>query len=53
VPRKGGKATIVDTLKALQVDASALAEDPVKDANGKLYISKADTVLACSAGGGD
>jgi hypothetical protein len=53
VPRKGGKATIVDTLKALQVDASALAEDPVKDANGKLYISKAETVLACSAGGGD
>jgi hypothetical protein len=31
----------------LQVDANALAEDPVKDANGKLYISKADAQLGC------
>ncbi len=51
VPRKGGKASIADTLKALQADATPLAADPVKDANGKLYISKPETVLACSAGG--
>jgi Protein of unknown function (DUF3617) len=50
VPRKSGKASIADTLKALQVDASALADDPVKDANGKLYISKADAQLPCGGG---
>lgn len=43
--------TIVDTrqleqtLKGLQVDADALAE---KDANGKIYISKADAQLRCA-----
>lgn len=50
VAHKGAKPSIVETLKALQVDASALAEDPVKDANGKLYISKADAQLPCSGG---
>ena len=50
VPHKGAKPTITETLKALQVNASALAEDPVKDANGKLYISKADVQLSCGGG---
>jgi hypothetical protein len=50
VPHKGAKLTIAETLKALEVNASALAEDPVKDANGKLYISKADVQLSCGGG---
>lgn len=50
VARKGAKPSIAETLKALQLDASALADDPVKDANGKIYISKADVQIPCSAG---
>jgi hypothetical protein len=50
VARKGAKPSIAETLKALQVDASALADDPVKDANGTLYISKADAQLPCGGG---
>lgn len=50
VARKGAKPSIAETLKALQVDASALADGPVKDANGKPYISKAEAQLPCSGG---
>jgi hypothetical protein len=50
VARKGVKPSIAETLKALQVDSNALAQDPVKDANGKLYISKADAQLPCGGG---
>jgi hypothetical protein len=49
VARKGAKPTIAETLKALQVDSNALADDPVKDASGKLYITKADTIIACGS----
>jgi hypothetical protein len=49
VARKGAKPTIAETLKALQVDANALADDPVKDASGKLYITKVDTIIACGS----
>jgi hypothetical protein len=50
VSRKGAKPSIAETLKALQVDGNALADDPVKDANGKPYISKAEAQLPCSGG---
>jgi hypothetical protein len=50
VARKGAKPSIAETLKALQVDSNALADDPVKDANGKLYISKVDAQLPCAGG---
>jgi hypothetical protein len=50
-PRAGGaKATVAQAIARARSYASPLADDPVKDANGKLYITRADTVIACGGG---
>jgi hypothetical protein len=49
-PRNGGaKTTVAQAIAAAQANATPLAADPVKDANGNLYTTKAETQMACRA----
>jgi hypothetical protein len=41
--------SVSDAMKSLQEHAAQMAVDPVKDANGNLYIKPSDAALACSA----
>jgi hypothetical protein len=50
VAHQGVKPSIPETLKAIQSDANLLAEDPVKDSNGNLFITRADAQIPCAAG---
>jgi hypothetical protein len=48
--RSRGRTIATESRKAIPSDANLLAEDPVKDSHGNLFITRADAQIPCAAG---